>query len=186
MITSASVLGGVAKELGMDFVKVKDSSDSGSDLEKRIRLALDETHYDFIHVHTKIPSEAAHANSPDLKRQQIERLDSGLGELLKAVNTRNDILVAVTSKHSPFSQTSMGHSGGKPVPVVFVGKTVRRDAVRHFDETSAATGGLGILKGSEILHVAIKCLNRRIFSGHRLGPTDVPFFPPPYEPFEIE
>lgn len=185
VIASASVLGGVAKEFGMDFVKVEDSSNPGSDLKERIRLALDETDCDFIHVHTKMPDEAAHNDDPDLKRQQIERLDRGLGELLKTIKTRNDILVAVTSEHSPLSQTSMVHSGG-PVPVTFIGRTVRRDAVRYFDETSAAAGGLGILKGSEILHVAIKYLNRRVFSGHRLGAKEVPFFPPPYEPFKSD
>jgi len=185
IITSVSVLGGLAKELGMDFVKVKDSSDRSSDLKKRIRLALDETHCDFIHVHTKVPDEAAHDDDPNLKRRQIERLDNGLGELLKTINKRDDILVAVTADHSTLSQSTMVHSG-EPLPVMFIGRTVRRDAVRHFDKSSAATGGLGILKGSEILHVANKYLNRRVFSGHRLGPKEVPFFPPPYEPFESD
>ena len=185
IITSASVLGGLAEELGMDLVKVKDSSDPGDDLKRRIRLALDETNCDFIHVHIKVPNETAHNDDPNLKRRQIERLDSGIEELLTAINKRSDILVAITADHSTPSQSAGIHSG-EPVPVMFVGRTVRRDAVRHFDEVSAATGGLGILKGSEILHVAINCLDRGVLSGHRLGATEVPFFPPPYEPFESD
>jgi 2,3-bisphosphoglycerate-independent phosphoglycerate mutase len=185
IITPLSVLGGLAKELGMDFVEVKDSSDPGNDLKRRIRLALDETDCDFIYVHTKVADEASHSDEPDLKRRQIERLDSGLGELLTAVNQRSDILVAVTTDHSTPSQSAVIHSD-EPVPLMFIGRTVRRDAVRRFDEVCAATGGLGILKGSEILHVAINYLDRGVLSGHRLGAVEVPFFPPPYEPFESD
>ncbi|MGD9212856.1 MAG: alkaline phosphatase family protein [Desulfobacteraceae bacterium] len=185
VITSVSVLGGLAKELGMDYVKVRDTSDPGGDLKQRIRLALDERHCDFVHVHTKVPDEAAHNDDPELKRRQIERLDSGLEELFNIVNKRRDILVAVTADHSTPSQSTMVHSG-EPVPVMFIGPTVRRDAVRHFDEISAATGGLGMLKGSEILHMAINCMDRGVLSGLRLGAVDVPFFPPPYEPFMIK
>lgn len=184
VISSVPVLGGLAKELGMEYISVKDSNDPGGDLRDRVRLALDETHCDFIHVHTKVPDEAAHKDDPELKRRQIERLDSGLAELLKAVTARKDILVAVTADHSTPSQSTMVHSG-EPVPIMFAGPTVRRDAVRRFDEISAANGGLGILKGAEILHVAINCLDRGVLSGHRLGAADVPFFPPPYEPFEV-
>lgn len=183
VISSVSVLGGLARELGMDYVKVEDSSDSGGDIKRRVRMALDEPRCDFIHVHTKVSDETAHNDDPELKRRQIEKLDGGLGELLKAVGKRKDILVAVTADHSIPIQSAMVHSG-EPVPVMFVGPTVRRDAVRQFDEISAATGGLGILKGAEILHVAINCLDRGVLGGHRLGAADVPFFPPPYEPFE--
>lgn len=183
LISSVSVLRGLAKELGMESVKVEDTDDPGRDLKERIKLALNENQCDFIHVHTKVPDEAAHHDDPDLKRRQIEKLDRGLGELLKVVDKRKDIIVALTADHSTPSQSAMIHSG-EPVPVLFVGPTVRRDAVRHFDEISAATGGLGILKGAEILHVAINCLDRGVLSGHRLGAADVPFFPPPYEPFK--
>jgi 2,3-bisphosphoglycerate-independent phosphoglycerate mutase len=185
IISSAPVLGGLAKELGMDFVKVTDSSDPGSDLKKRIHLALDEDDYDYIHLHTKVSNGADHEDTPDLKRQLIERLDSGLEELLKAVKNRDDLLVAITVDNATLNQSTVVHSD-ELVPVMFVGRTVRRDAVRYFDKTSAAAGGLGILKGSEILHVANTCLQRRVFSGHRLGAKEVPFFPPPYEPFKSD
>ncbi len=184
VITSVSVLGGLARELGMTFVKVKDTNNPGEDLRERIRMALDDKECDFIHVHTKVPDEAAHQDDPELKRRQIERLDGGLDELFDEVRTRKDILVAITADHSTPSQSAMVHSG-EPVPVMFIGPTVRRDAVRRFDEVSAANGGLGLLKGSEILHVAINCLDRGVLSGHRLGAVDVPYFPPPYEPFPI-
>jgi pimeloyl-ACP methyl ester carboxylesterase len=50
--------------------------------------------------------------------------------------------------------------GGDPVPVLFHGRTVRRDAVEHFDEVSAAAGGMGQIAGSDLMPV-IRYLSRR-------------------------
>lgn len=183
LISSVSVLGGLARELGMDFLKVKESNDPGADLMRSIGLALHETRCDYIHLHTRLPGEATHKNDPEQKKSQIERLDSGLGLLVDAVARRKDILVGITAEHAISSQPIMVHSS-EPAPVMFVGPTIRRDAVRHFDEVSAATGGLGIVKGPEILHIAVNYLNHGALSGNRLGPANAPFFPPPYEPFE--
>jgi len=184
LIASVSVYGGLAHELGLTFLRAKDGPDPGQDLRERIRLALADTSHDFIHVHTKTPDEAAHTGEPERKEAAIAALDRGLDELVKAVETRDDLLVVVTADHSTPSISPLIHSG-EPVPVTLVGPTVRRDRVDRFDEVSAAVGCLGLLRGRELMLTILNCADRSSLLGHRLGRTEKAYVPETYEPFKL-
>jgi 2,3-bisphosphoglycerate-independent phosphoglycerate mutase len=67
----------------------------------------------------------------------------------------------VTSDHStPTTRDVRVIHGGDPVPVLFHGSTVRRDAVERFDEVSATAGGMGQIAGSDLMPV-VRYLSRR-------------------------
>jgi 2,3-bisphosphoglycerate-independent phosphoglycerate mutase len=146
LIASESMYIGLARELGLTAFRVKNSDDPGQDLRERIRLALEDTEHDYIHVHTKDIDEAAHSGDPEKKKNVISALDCGLDELIGAVESRNDLLVVVTADHSTPSISSLIHSG-EPVPVIMIGPNVRRDKVGVFDEISASEGCLGLIRG---------------------------------------
>lgn len=184
MIASASVYGGLAHELGIDFQLVRDSDDPGMDLKDRIRLALSDTTHDFIHVHTKVPDEAAHTGDPLFKKDQISRLDLGLKELVQLVETEEDLMIVVTADHSTPSISPMVHSG-EPVPVIMAGPSVRRDDVEQFSEIQAARGCLGMLRGAELMLMILNFSNRGNLDGHQLGPIKRAYLPSDDEPFEL-
>lgn len=184
MIASGAVYEGLAREIGLEFLRVKDSLDPGKDLRERIRLALAEPSNDFIHVHTKVPDEAAHEGDPREKEVAIAALDRGLDELVQAVERKDDLLVVVTGDHSTPSMSPMIHSG-EPVPVVLAGPTIRRDEVDAFDEVSAATGCLGLLRGRELMLTILNHADRSSLLGHRLGRDERPYVPPAYESFKL-
>ncbi|MBW2605313.1 MAG: 2,3-bisphosphoglycerate-independent phosphoglycerate mutase [Deltaproteobacteria bacterium] len=184
MIASGSVYGGLAHELGIDFQRVLDSDDPGMDLNDRIRMALADTAHDFIHVHTKIPDEAAHTGDPLYKKDQISRLDRGLKELADVVEKEDDLLVVITADHSTPSISPMIHSG-EPVPVIMAGPSVRRDDVRNFSEIHAAKGCLGMLRGEELMLMMLNFSNRGNLYGHQLGPVKRAYLPSDDEPFEL-
>ena len=184
LIASVSVYGGLARELGLTFIRVKDGPDPGEDLRERIRLALADPSHDFIHVHTKAPDEAAHKGDPKLKEAAITSLDRGLDELVKEVESRDDLLVGVTADHSTPSTSPLIHSG-EPVPATLIGPTVRRDQVDCFDEVSAATGCLGLLRGHELMLTILNHADRSALLGHRLGKNETHYVPHIYEPFRL-
>ena len=184
LIASGSIYGGLANELGLTFIRVEDSPDPGADLSERIRLALGDSSHGFIHVHTKVPDEAAHKGDPKLKEAAIASLDRGLDELVKAVETRDDLLVAVTADHSTPSISPLIHSG-EPVPATLIGPTVRRDQVDSFDEVRAATGCLGLLRGHELMLTILNHADRSALLGHRLGTNETAYVPHIYEPFRL-
>lgn len=179
LVGSGAVYAGLAHELGMTFVRMKDGEDPGRDLRERIDLALSDRSCDFVHVHTKAPDEAAHTGDPLEKVRVIESLDRGLDSLVKAVEQREDLLVAVTADHSTASISGLIHSG-EPVPAVIVGPGVRRDRVSTFDEVSAAGGCLGFLRGKELLLMLLNYADRSSLHGHRLSAEEKPYVPRTY------
>jgi 2,3-bisphosphoglycerate-independent phosphoglycerate mutase len=184
LISSGAVYAGIAHELGMTHVAVKDGGEPGADLRERIRLALGDDRYDFIHVHTKAPDEAAHRGDPRQKRDVIADLDLGLNELTQALKAREDLIVVVTADHSTPSESTLIHSG-EPVPITMVGPKVRRDGVRSFDEVSSGAGCLGFLRGHELMLMALNYADRSPLHGHLLGPRHRPYRPEKYEPFKM-
>ena len=163
---------------------MRDRDDPGGDLRERIRTAIEDSSHDFVHVHSKVPDEAAHKGDPEGKKEAIADLDRGLDELVKAVENRKDLLVAVTSDHSTPSQGLLIHSG-EPSPLTVVGPTVRRDEVDAFDEVNVAKGALGFLRGKELMLMLLNYADRSVLAGHRLGETERPYFPTHYEPFKL-
>ncbi|MEA2039890.1 MAG: alkaline phosphatase family protein [Thermodesulfobacteriota bacterium] len=184
LIASGSVYTGLAHELGLTPFRVKDSDKPDEDLRERIKVALDDHSHDFIHVHTKVPDEAAHTGGPKQKEAAIASLDRGLVDLVKAVETRDDLLVAVTADHSTPSASTLIHSG-EPVPLVLAGPTVRRDNVDAFDEVSVAAGCLGLLRGRELMTMILNFADRSMLYGHRLGRDERAYLSSDYEPFKL-
>jgi 2,3-bisphosphoglycerate-independent phosphoglycerate mutase len=184
LIASGLVYGGLARELGMTFVRVQDSDRADEDLRERIRLALKDDPNDFIHVHTKVPDEAAHTGDPEAKEAAITALDRGLDELVEAVEKRDDLLVVITGDHSTPSISNLIHSG-EPLPVMVVGPNVRRDDVTSFDEINAAQGCLGLLRGPELMLTILNYADRSALLGHHLGNSERPYVPKTYEPFKL-
>ena len=185
VVASVSVYAGIAHELGLDFVHVKDTEDAGKDLGERVCLALEDLAHDFIHVHTKIPDEASHKGDPEKKRDAISRLDRGLAGLVEVMKNAKDILLVVMADHSTPSRSLLIHSG-EPVPLCFVGECVRRDAVHRYDEVSCSQGCLGFLKGEELMHMILNYSDRSSLFGHCLGPVQRPYMPLDYNPFQHE
>lgn len=184
LIASGAVFGGLAHELGLSFVGMKDGPDPEEDLRERIRLGLANTFHNFVHIHTKVPDEAAHKGDPKGKERAISALDRGLNELVRAVETRDDLVIGVTADHSTPSISPLIHSG-EPVPVTIAGPTVRRDRVKAFDEVSAASGCLGLLRGRELMLTLLSFSDRSLLLGQRLGETEGAYFPETYEPFKV-
>jgi 2,3-bisphosphoglycerate-independent phosphoglycerate mutase len=184
LIASGAVYMGLAHELGLKPFRVKDSEHPGKDLKERIHIALSDRSHDFIHVHTKAPDEAAHTKDPLRKKAVIELLDKGLEELVTEVEKGKDLLVVVTADHSTPSSSVLIHSG-EPVPVTLTGPNVRRDHVTTFDEVSAASGCLGLLRGRELMFMILNYAGRSVLLGHRLGKRETLFFPDSYVPFKM-
>jgi 2,3-bisphosphoglycerate-independent phosphoglycerate mutase len=184
MIASPTVYEGLAHELGFDFVRAKDSKDPGLDLQQRIRLALDDPDHEFFHVHTKVPDEVSHKGTPLLKKQAIEALDAGMDELAGAMEKRKDVLVIVTGDHSTPSASTLIHSG-ETVPVIIAGPNIRRDQVKTFNEISVVSGCLGMLRGRELMQMAVNFADRSVLATHQLGDTVKAYIPDDYPPFSL-
>lgn len=176
LIASGLIYWGLADFLGMDIEKVKDSDDPGLDLADRLQTAKKlSRHYSFIHVHSKAPDVAAHKKDPFKKVAAIELLDQGLGRVLDELLCE-EITLIVTSDHSTPSSGPLVHSG-EPVPFTVVGKGIREDRVRFFDEVHCAGGGLGFLHGKDVMPLTLNWLDKAKLQGLMDTPADRPYWP---------
>lgn len=186
LIASGILYHGLAAYLGLDCRPVADSADPGADLAARLRLAHQALgRYDFVHVHTKAPDEAAHTKDPLAKKRVLESLDRGLGQAIAPLLADPGVLIIATADHSTPSSGPLIHSG-ESVPLTFCGPGVRRDRVQAFDEISAAGGALGPVRGRELIYLILNHLDRAKLQGLMDSPVDQPYWPGLSVPFRLD
>lgn len=185
-IASGIVYHGLTAYIGMGCRKVTDTAHPGNDLAQRLQMAMAAlAEYDFIHVHTKMPDEAAHTKNPEYKTRIIEALDQGIGTVLEALTADPDLLLVIAADHSTPSSGPLIHSG-EPVPLIFYGPGLRRDRVDHYDEINAAGGALGFVRGKELMYLILNHLDRAKLHGIMDTPVDNPYWPGDYQPFRLK
>ncbi|MBW1964768.1 MAG: 2,3-bisphosphoglycerate-independent phosphoglycerate mutase [Deltaproteobacteria bacterium] len=185
-ISSGLIYWGLCNFIGMEVLKAHDSLDPGKDLADRIELALSNVRdFDFVHVHTKAPDSAAHTKNPHLKKDVIESLDRGLGNVLNTMLDDPELLLVITSDHSTPSSGPLIHSG-EPVPITVVGTGVRRDDVERFDEIRCASGALGFVTGDDFMPLVLNFLDRTKLRGLMDTPEDQPYWPGLRKPFSLK
>lgn len=150
-IVEVGLVKGIAKYLGMDVIDV-DGATGGldTDVEAIGRAVIEafRTH-DFILCNVKGPDVAGHDGKPEAKVAIIEKIDHMLGTVLAELPA--DTYVVVTGDHS--TPCSYGDHSGDPVPILLWGPGVRTDDVHDFGERPCAHGGLGRIRGKDIMSI---------------------------------
>lgn len=184
-ISSGPIYWGLCKELGIDVIKVRDSGDPERDLRERLQLAYDARKHDFVHVHTKMADQAAHTKDPHYKKEIIESLDRAMAFAVQEILPDSETLLVVTADHATASVGTMIHTG-ETVPLTMVGKYPRRDKVTAFNEIDCAHGGLGIVKGNELIYLILNFLDRAKMKGLMDTSADQPYYPGHYRILTID
>ncbi|MBA5942373.1 MAG: 2,3-bisphosphoglycerate-independent phosphoglycerate mutase [Methanophagales archaeon] len=150
-IAGVSLYSGVAKYLGMDVLAHRyagEMLDTDTDLQNKAEAALQALkEHDFVFVHVKDSDNYGHDGDFEGKKNIISRIDKELVARLKDA----DAYIAVTGDHS--TPVSLKRHSSDPVPLVIKGDGVRKDNVKKFDEFSVAYGGLGRIKGTDLMPI---------------------------------
>ncbi len=156
VISAAALISGIGSAVGLEPVPVPGITGSAdSDLKAKIAYTEKELERkDFVLLNIKGADEFGHDGKPLMKRDFIGVIDSALAPLLE----RNDIIIAVCSDHT--TPCSVMDHAGDPVPIIIHGPGVRVDLVSLFDEISAATGGLGRIRGGDLMPILVDLINR--------------------------
>lgn len=147
-IAAAALVKGVCRMAGMKVIDVPGATGSvNTDLNAKAKAALKalETH-ELVLLHVKGFDEASHDGNAAAKVKLIERTDKELKPLISAA----DFVVLAIDHTTPV--TVREHTGD-PVPIVITGPSVRPDDVRVYGERAAARGGLGRIRGKDLLPI---------------------------------
>ena len=165
---AGALYAGLSAALGLDHRELGVEPDPEADVAVRVAATLDlvAEGYDFVHLHTKWPDMAGHRKDPAHKAAVIEGVDRALAPLVPLVE-RGQVVVAVCPDHQTPSAGPLYHGGGA-VPLVIAGGMAGADAVTAYGETACATGGLGTVRGSDVLPLALDAADRSAFLADRM------------------
>jgi 2,3-bisphosphoglycerate-independent phosphoglycerate mutase len=185
-IENGALYVGLARFLGLEPIEVSPEKDVTRDLSQKVKCALEtfERGYDFAYIHTKAPDVEGHKGEPLLKAKALEAIDRSLDPLVRRVREDSGFLLVITGDHGTPSSGSMIHSGDS-IPILFAGMNVLKDDVARFNEREAIRGGMGRLRGLDIMNMALNLTDRANLYGVRHSPLSIPSAPPEPIPLEI-
>lgn len=159
---------GLASALGMDHRELGCSRDPEADVRVRAEATIEllAGGYDFVHLHTKRSDQAGHRKDPVHKAAVIEAIDAGLADLVPLVE-RGEIVVVVCPDHQTPSAGPLYHGGGA-VPLLIAGGVAGADEVAVYGESACARGSLGVLRGTDVLPLALDAADRSAFLADRM------------------
>ncbi len=165
---------GIATLSGARLRRVPEDPDPAIELARKVEEGLDAVAGGaaFVYTHTQAPNEAGHRHDPSAKRDVIAVCDRGFA----ALQDQRKYVLAVTADDGTSSWGPLLHSGDA-VPLAIRGPSVRIDAVQSFDEHGIALGGLGTLRGEDLLPVLVDAAGRGRFLGRRQGRRHTPAAP---------
>ena len=153
-IAGGALYRGVARYIGMDIILVSGATgDKNTNLKAKATAAVKALErYDLIFLHVKMCDSFGHDGDFTGKTKSLERIDKMIPILEKG-----GACIIVTGDHStPISRKS--HSGHEVPILVYNGE--RPDSVKRFDEQSCAQGGLGHIKGKDMVYLIMNITNK--------------------------
>ncbi|WP_297465136.1 2,3-bisphosphoglycerate-independent phosphoglycerate mutase [Thermococcus sp.] len=158
-VVAVSLVKGVARAIGFDVYTPEGATgeyntDEMAKAKKAVELLKE---YDFVFLHFKPTDAAGHDNNPELKAKMVEKADRMIGYIAEHVDLEETV-IAITGDHSTPCEV-MNHSGD-PVPLLIAGGGVRTDSTEAFGERECMRGGLGRIKGHDIVPIMMDLMNR--------------------------
>ena len=155
-IAGAGLYKGIAKVLGMDVLQVKGATGTANtDINAKFIAAKKAlAKYDFVFVHIKYADNYAEDGNVFGKLKFIEKIDDALIHLIGI----KDTLIVITADHS--TPCKLKAHSGDPVPIVMFGEGVRTDKVKEFNERSCMQGGLGRIKGKDLMNEILNLIGK--------------------------
>ncbi len=155
-VAGGALYRGVCRYLAMDIILVPgDTGDKRTNLKakgKAVLKALEK--YDMVFLHVKATDSFSHDGDFEGKKKMIERIDRELMPML----IKSSAAMVITGDHT--TPVSVKEHTGHPVPVLVHAKGERCDKVKKFDEISCAQGGLGNVRGKEIIRIIQNILGK--------------------------
>lgn len=156
-VAETGLINGVARYVGMEITEVEGATGAAdSNVMNMARAIVDKLQtVDFVLCNVKGTDIGGHDGDAQVKIEMIKKLDEMVGYLTK--NVPENTYIILTADHST-PCAIMDHSGD-PVPIVFWGEGVRTDHCTEFGERSVTTGGVGRIRGIDLMKMITQLMN---------------------------
>ena len=156
-VAETGLINGVARYVGMEITEV-DGATGGADsnvmnMAKAIVEKLRTV--DFVLCNVKGADVGGHDAAVQVKVDMIKKLDEMVGYLM--ANVPEGTFIVLTADHS--TPIAIKDHSGDPVAIAFWGEGVRSDRVTKFDERSVTEGGVGRIRGIDVMKIITQLMN---------------------------
>jgi 2,3-bisphosphoglycerate-independent phosphoglycerate mutase len=158
-VVEVGLIRGIARYCGLDIVPLPDSVDGGLDtnLDALVAAVIGAVEkYDLVLANVKGPDVAGHDGDARAKVDMIERIDRAVEPLIAAFPP--DGHLAVLGDHA--TPVAVRDHSGDAVPILFYGPGTRPDAVEAYGERPASIGGVGRIRGRDVLQILLNLSGR--------------------------
>ncbi len=156
-ITAVDLVRGLARLIGFDVVEVPGATgvfDTNYQGKADAAIKALEDH-DLVFVHIEAPDEASHEGNAEIKMKALERIDRFIvGPVLEALRQYPEWRIMVIPDH-PTPVRTCGHSA-EPVPFAMSGVEAAGVLKEPFSEAHAASSGLRIENGHELMEYFLR------------------------------
>lgn len=158
-IAGGGLYKGVAKAVGFDVIRVPGATGTvNTNLKGKVEAAIKALGgYDLVFLHIKATDSVSHDRDPRRKVEVIEWISKELTPLVDEILEKG-YYIALTGDHT--TPCEIGDHAGDPVPLVIAGPGVRRDGIGKFDEVSCAKGGVGRIRGMDLMRILMNYLGK--------------------------
>ncbi|MEM3601367.1 MAG: 2,3-bisphosphoglycerate-independent phosphoglycerate mutase [Candidatus Bathyarchaeia archaeon] len=158
-IAATSLVKGVCKTAGMHLSDVEGATGTRqTDYLAKAKAAMQAIKTsDFVLLHVKAPDVASHDGDAKQKIEVIEKIDQMLSHIFNEMDS-SETYVALTADHTT-SCITRKHDG-EPVPIAITGPDIRSDKVEEFSERACANGGLGRIRGMDLMPILMNYLGK--------------------------
>ncbi len=158
-IAGGALYKGVAKAVGFELIEVEGATGTvNTNLRGKVQAAIKALRsYDYVFLHVKATDTVSHDRNPRRKVEVIEWISRELKPLVEEVFS-SGYYIAITGDHT--TPCEVGEHRGDPVPLAIAGPGVRKDKVDRFDEISCAQGGIGRIRGVDLMRILMNYLGR--------------------------
>ncbi|MGQ0796926.1 MAG: 2,3-bisphosphoglycerate-independent phosphoglycerate mutase [Methanobacteriota archaeon] len=157
-VAGVALIRGICRALSIDVLDVAGATGGlDTDMVAKADAALAALEAaDFVLVNVKATDLCGHDGQASEKIRMIERLD----QMMAHVKSRlpSDVVLAMTADHS--TPVSLKDHSGDPVPLTIFADGVHVDDVARFDERAVARGGLGRVRGLDLMPILLSLANR--------------------------
>ena len=158
-ICGAPLYRGIAKVVGMTPIDVPEATGTvhTNTLAKGKAALKNLASNDFIFLHIKGTDSASHDGNYAQKVMMIEKIDAMVQLLVEKVNV-DETVIAITADHA--DPIIVRDHTADPVPITITGPGVLSDDVTIFSEKSCAKGGLGRIRGLDVMPILMDLIDK--------------------------
>ncbi len=158
-ICGAPFYRGIAKAVGMSVINVPGATGTvNTNTLAKGKAALESLKTnDFIFIHVKGTDNASHDGNYAQKVMMIEKIDAMVQLLLDSIDFNENLLV-ITADHA--NPISVRDHTADPVPITIAGEGVLSDGVSKFAEKTCAHGGLGRIRGLDVMPILMDLMDK--------------------------